>query len=121
MEKVPGPIQLDYVNNRNFDLMYERHRSRDAILLNMMWNSANDVVGGWAWTGFVSTELDSATSKLRTLPNYEDRCNLAHTIQQIIMDNALMIPTSRNGAIVYPAILTISDLIFDPPSLEGLL
>ncbi len=93
VEKVPGPIQLDYVNNRNFDLMYERHRSRDAILLDMMWNSANDVVGGWAWTGFVSTELDSTTSKLRTLPSYEDRCNLAHTIQQIIMDNALMLPT----------------------------
>ncbi len=93
VEKVPGPVQLERVNARDFDLMYERQRSRDPLLLEMVWNSAQDVVGGWAWTGFVNAELDEAVTQLRVVPDYQARCELARTAQRIIMDNALMLPT----------------------------
>jgi len=93
IEKVPGPVQLGLVNNRDFDLIYERQRSPDPMLLDMMWNSANDVVGGWAWTGFVDEDLDRVVRQLRTAPEQEVRCRLAHDAQRIIMDNALMLPT----------------------------
>ncbi len=93
IDRVPGPIQLQRVNARDFDLIYERQRSPDPMLLDMVWNSANDVVGGWAWTGFVDERLDEVVRQLRTLPERDARCELAHEAQRIIMDNALMLPT----------------------------
>jgi peptide/nickel transport system substrate-binding protein len=93
IEMVPGPVQLERVNARDFDFIYERQRSPDPMLLDMLWNSANDVVGGWAWTGFVNAELDETVSQLRVVAEHEARCELAATAQKIIMDNALMIPT----------------------------
>ena len=93
IEIVPGPVQLERVNARDFDLIYERQRSPDPLLMDMLWNSAHDVVGGWAWTGFADAELDGIVSRLRVLPEQETRCELAHQAQRIIMDNALMLPT----------------------------
>ena len=93
IEMVPGPVQLEKVNARDFDFIYERQRSPDPMLLDMLWNSANDVVGGWAWTGFVNKELDETVSQLRVVPEHDARCELAYSAQRIIMDNALMIPT----------------------------
>ena len=93
VEKVPGPVQLEKVNGRNFDIMYERQRSPDPLLLDMLFNSAHDVVGGWAWTGFVDDELDTLVSQLRTLPDLEARCKLSHRAQELVMENALLIPT----------------------------
>jgi peptide/nickel transport system substrate-binding protein len=93
IEMVPGPVQLEKVNARDFDFIYERQRSPDPMLLDMLWNSANDVVGGWAWTGFVNKELDETVSQLRVVPEHDARCELAYSAQSIIMDNALMIPT----------------------------
>ena len=93
IEIVPGPVQLERVNARDFDLIYERQRSPDPLLMDMLWNSAHDVVGGWAWTGFVDAELDGIVGQLRVLPEREARCGLARQAQRIIMDNALMLPT----------------------------
>jgi peptide/nickel transport system substrate-binding protein len=93
VEMVPGPVQLERVNTREFDLIYERQRSPDPNLLEMVWNSAWDVVGGWAWTGFVDAELDETVRQLRVVPDPEARCELAKKAQRIIMDNALMLPT----------------------------
>lgn len=93
IDRVPGPVQLERVNNRDFDLIYERQRSPDPMLLDMMWNSANDVVGGWAWTGFTDGDLDEVVGQLRIVPDQAARCELAQKAQQIVMDNALMLPT----------------------------
>ncbi len=93
VEVIPGPVQLERVNQRNFDLMYERQRSPDPMLLDMVWNSAHDVVGGWAWGGFVDAELDATVGQLRTVADPKTRCEIAKRAQKIIMDNALMLPT----------------------------
>jgi peptide/nickel transport system substrate-binding protein len=93
VEKVPGPVQLEKVNSRSFDLMYERQRSPDPLLLDMLWNSAHDVVGGWAWSGFVDAELDETVGRLRTVSALDARCELAFRAQEIVMENALMLPT----------------------------
>ena len=93
IEIVPGPVQLERVNARDFDLIYERQRSPDPLLMDMLWNSAHDVVGGWAWTGFVDSELDGIVSQLRVIPDQERRCELAWEAQRIIMENTLMLPT----------------------------
>ena len=93
LEQVAGPIQLERRNARDFDLMYERQRTPDPAILEMVWNSANDVEGGWAWTGFVNAELDEAVVKILQVADPTERCELAHTAQRIIMENAVMLPT----------------------------
>ena len=93
IEIVPGPIQLEQVNNRDFDLMYMRQRSPDPMLLDMVWNSSYDVVGGWSWSGFIDKQLDQTVSKLRTVADQSTRCEISYKAQKIIMDNALLLPT----------------------------
>jgi peptide/nickel transport system substrate-binding protein len=108
IEMVPGPVQLERVNARDFDLIYERQRSPDPMLLDMLWNSSNDVVGGWAWTGFVNTELDETVSQLRVVADHDARCALAYKAQKIVMDNAVMIPTLSE-----PVFYAVSDRVVD--------
>lgn len=93
VEKIPGPVQLERVNAREFDIIYERQRSPDPMLLDMVWNSTHDVVGGWAWSGFVDEEFDRLVGQLRIVPDDDARCEIAYKAQEIIMDNALMLPT----------------------------
>ena len=93
VEQVAGPIQIDMVNNRDFDLIYERQRSPDPMILDMIWNSRWDEPGGWAWTGFADPELDALVGQLRTVGDFEQRCDIAAQAQEIIMANALMAPT----------------------------
>ncbi len=93
VEVLPGPIQLERVNARDFDLMYERQRSPDPMILDMIWNSRWDEPGGWAWTGYVNEELNALVGQLRTVSDNAARCEIAHQAQQIILENAVMLPT----------------------------
>ena len=90
------------------DLMYGRQRSPDPLLMDMLWNSAHDVVGGWAWTGFVDEELDGLVGQLRAIADLEARCELAQQAQRIIMENALMLPTPSE-----PILYAVSDEVRD--------
>ena len=63
------------------------------MLLDMVWNSSYDVVGGWSWSGFVDEQLDQVVSKLRTVADQSARCEISYKAQEIIMDNALLLPT----------------------------
>ena len=93
VEKVPGPVQLERVNARDFDIIYERQRSPDPMILDMIWNSRWDEPGGWAWTGFANEELDTLVGQLRTVSDNTERCAIAEQAQQIILENAVMLPT----------------------------
>jgi peptide/nickel transport system substrate-binding protein len=93
VELVPGPVQLERVNARDFDLIYERQRSPDPMILDMIWNSRWDEPGGWAWTGLENDELDSTVSQLRTVSDNAERCELAARAQEIVLENAAMLPT----------------------------
>lgn len=92
VEQVPGPVQLDRVRRRDFDLMFERQRSPDPLILDQVWNSKWDQPGGWAWTGFKDATLDSTLDKLRAIPDVKARCEVAKEAQKMIMENALMLP-----------------------------
>ena len=93
VEVVPGPVQLDKVQRRDFDLMYERQRSPEPLILDQVWNSKWDEPGGWAWTGYADPELDGLLDQLRSISDAEERCEVARQAQEIIMENALMVPT----------------------------
>jgi peptide/nickel transport system substrate-binding protein len=100
IEVVPGPVQLDMVQRRDFELMYERQRSPSPLILDQVWNSAYDEPGGWAWTGYEDAELDEILNQLRGVFDDDERCDLAVEAQQIIMENALMLPTLSQPIIV---------------------
>ncbi len=93
VEQVPGPIQLDRVNRRDFDLMFLRQRSPDPAILDQVWNSRWDQPGGWAWTGLKDEELDRTVAQLRVVGDDNQRCEIAKKAQEIIMKHAAMLPT----------------------------
>ena len=93
VELVPGPVQIDRVRRRDFDLMFLRQRSPDPLILDQVWNSRWDQPGGWAWTGYKNDELDRILNTLRSEPSFEKRCDAAKQAQKIVMENALMLPT----------------------------
>jgi len=97
---VPGPVQLDMVRRQDFELMYERQRSPDPLILDQVWNSKWDQPGGWAWTGYKSAELDETLNQLRALPTREARCEAAKKAQEHIMTQALMMPTLSDPVFV---------------------
>ena len=100
VELLPGPVQLDRVNRRDFDLMFLRQRSPDPVILDQVWNSRWDQPGGWSWTGFRNEELDRTVGSLRTLGDQKARCDAAKAAQKIIMENVLMLPTLSQPSFV---------------------
>lgn len=108
VEVIPGPVQLERVNQRDFDLMYERQRSPDPMILDMVWNSAHDVVGGWSWSGYVDPKLDATVGQLRVVADPAQRCEIAKQAQAMIMDNALTLPTLSE-----PIFYAVSDRVVD--------
>lgn len=93
VEAVPGPIQLERVKNRSFDLIYARLRSPDPQILDDLWNPANTHVGGWSWSGYANADLTAQLDIIRTNPDNNQRCDAAKSAQEHIMNNALMFPT----------------------------
>ena len=100
IEKVPGPIQLERVAKRDFDLMYERLRSSDPKILDDMFNPAYSKPGGWFWNGYSSDELTKLVNEVRSNPDNAVRCDSAKKAQEIIMDQALIFPTLSDPSYV---------------------
>lgn len=100
VQVVPGPVQLEMANKRDFDMMYVRQRSPSPLILDQVWNSKWDEPGGYSWSGYVNPELDKLLDGLRSIPDAEKRCEVAREAQKIIMDNALMVPTLGQPIII---------------------
>lgn len=93
LEIVPGPVQLERAQNKDFDLMYERQRIALPDVLHIVWHSGNTGPGQWAWTGFQNAELDSLLDEMIATVDPEAACDLARQAQAIIQENALQLPT----------------------------
>lgn len=100
VQVVPGPVQLEMATKREFDTMYVRQRSPSPLILDQIWNSKWDGPGGYSWSGYVNSDLDSLLDSLRAIPDEEQRCDVAREAQKIIMENALMVPTLSQPIIV---------------------
>ena len=108
VEVVAGPIQLDKVQKRDFDLMYERQRTPDPRVLDQIWNSKYAVPGGWAWSGWVNPELDAVLEKVASLPDYSQRCEQAKVAQQMIIEYAPQL-----GTLSDPMFYAVSNTVKD--------
>jgi len=108
VEAVAGPIQLDMVQKRDFELMYERQRSPDPRIIDQIFNSKYAVPGGWAWTGWVNPELDAVLEQVAGLPDYNQRCELAKDAQMMIMEYAPQL-----GTLSQPVFYAVSNTVKD--------
>jgi peptide/nickel transport system substrate-binding protein len=94
VQMVAGPVQIDLVTNREFDLMYERLNSDtgEPSYLHSMFHSSNYGEGGWAWSGYMDDELDAVLDAAVVEPDPVQRCEYYIEAQQMIMENALRLP-----------------------------
>ncbi len=94
VQMVAGPVQIDLVNTRTFDLMYERLNSAtgEPSYLRSLFHSSNYGDGGWAWSGFKDDQLDEVLDKAVVESDSDKRCEYYVEAQKIIMDNALRLP-----------------------------
>jgi peptide/nickel transport system substrate-binding protein len=100
VEMVPGPVQLEQVQQRTFQIMYERLRSTDPKILDDIYNPAYDYPGGWAWTGYENPELTALLEEVASNPNDAVRCEAAQQAQEFIMNEALMVPTLSDPSFI---------------------
>jgi peptide/nickel transport system substrate-binding protein len=94
VQMVAGPVQIDLVTNREFDLIYERLQSGtgEPSYLHSMYHSSNYGEGGWAWSGFKDEALDEVLDAAIVEPDPDQRCEYYVEAQKIIMENALRLP-----------------------------
>ena len=92
LELVPGPVQLERAQNKDFDMIMLRLRGNDGSLMSRVWKAANDRPGGWAWTGFRNDELEAVLDQLDNTLDFEGRCELARTAQQIVTEYTPHLP-----------------------------
>lgn len=94
VKMVAGPVQIDLVTNRTFDLIYERLQSGtgEPSYLHSMYHSSNYGDGGWAWTGFKDETLDEALDAAIVESDPDKRCEYYVEAQKIVMENALRLP-----------------------------
>jgi peptide/nickel transport system substrate-binding protein len=93
LEIIPGPVQLERAQKKDFDLIYERQRIALPAVLHIVWFSENDGPGQWAWTGFQDDGLDGLLDQMINSLEPSEACDLARQAQHIIQDNALQLPT----------------------------
>ncbi|HLE90912.1 MAG TPA: ABC transporter substrate-binding protein [Anaerolineales bacterium] len=97
----------------NYTLVYMYWTRPDPSPLRYLFHSEN--IGGGAWTNFTSDELDAALADGDTQTDEETRKQDYITAQNIIMENALVLPmfTVNTSYLTSPA---VQDFTFD---LEG--
>lgn len=93
IEVVPGPVQLERAQNKDFNYIFQRLRGNDGNLMSRVWNSKNDRPGGWAWSGLRDDELDAILDEIEITLDFETRCELAVQAQQIVTEHAAHIPS----------------------------
>ena len=95
----------------NYSLVYMYWTRPDPSPLRSLFHSEN-TNGGGAWTNFVSAELDAALADGATQTNEEIRKQDYITAQNIIMENALVLPmfTVNTSYLTSP---TVQDFSFD--------
>jgi len=93
IELVPGPVQLERAQSKDFDLIMQRLRGNDGSLMSTVWKAANDRPGGWAWSGFRNDELEAVLDQLDNTLDFQARCELARTAQQIVTEFAPHLPS----------------------------
>jgi peptide/nickel transport system substrate-binding protein len=92
IELVTGPIQLERAASGDFNLIFQHFAYTDPGVLNILYNSANNKPGGWSWTRYQDPTLDDLLNRSTTTLDEVQRCELLTQAQQIVAEQALVLP-----------------------------
>lgn len=92
IELVPGPVQLERATSGDFHLIFQHFAYTDPGVLDMLYNSKNAKPGGWSWTRFKNERLDEVLDQSSLTVDDEKRGELLTEAQQIIVENAIVLP-----------------------------
>ena len=92
IELVTGPIQLERATSGDFNLIFQHFAYTEPGVLDILYNSANNKPGGWSWTRYQDPKLDELLNQSSTTLDQAQRCELLVQAQQIIVDQALVLP-----------------------------
>lgn len=90
-----GAAADDAIANSEVNLYDNSWVSSDPVVLNNLFLSKN-IDGGYNWSKWPSEELDQLLEAGEATVNEEDRTAIYAQIQQIIMENALIVPMYGN-------------------------
>jgi peptide/nickel transport system substrate-binding protein len=111
VELVPGPVQLERAIKGDFHLIFQHLAYSDPSVLDLLYNSKNLQPGGWSWTRYKDAKLDQLLSQSTSTIDQTKRCQLLTEAQQIIVNQALVLPIyGRNAIAVMSAKVTDFDL-----------
>lgn len=113
VELVTGPIQLERAASGDFNLIFQHFAYTEPGVLDILYNSANHKVGGWSWTGYTDPALDELLNESSTTIDTEARCALLTQVQQIIVEQALVLPL-YGRYYVYVTAADVKDLVVGP-------
>ena len=92
IDLVPGAVQMERGAKGDFNMIFQHMTYSDPVVLDMLYNSKNAKLGGWAWTGYVDPKLDDLLNKSSVTVDMAKRCELLTEAQKIIAQNALVLP-----------------------------
>ncbi len=113
IDLVTGPIQLERAASGDFNLIFQHFAYTEPGVLDILYNSANHKPGGWSWTGYVDPALDGLLNESSTTLDTEARCGMLTEVQQIVVDQALVLPL-YGRYYVYVSANTVKDLAVGP-------
>jgi peptide/nickel transport system substrate-binding protein len=113
IELVTGPIQLERAAAMDFNLIFQHFAYTEPGVLDILYNSANNKPGGWSWTGYVDPTLDDLLNQSSTTIDAEARCELLTEAQQIVVEQALVLPL-YGRYYVYVTAANVKDLVVGP-------
>lgn len=90
-----GAAADDAINNSEVNLYDNSWVSSDPVVLNNLFLSKN-IDGGYAWSKWPSDELDQLLEEGQRTIDDERRTEIYAQVQQIIMENALIVPLYGN-------------------------
>jgi peptide/nickel transport system substrate-binding protein len=113
IEQVPGPIQLERAASGDFNLLIQHMAYSDPGVLDMLYNSRNNKAGGWAWTRYLDPKLDQLLNDSDVTIDPQKRCDLLTQAQQIIAQNAIVLPYYGSYSIMVTN-ANVKDLNYGP-------
>jgi peptide/nickel transport system substrate-binding protein len=93
-----GPLRMEKARAGDFGLMMLAWRSLDPGILRTLWHS--EQIGAWNFSMYVDEELDRLLDEAQTIADMQERCEYYSEAQQLIMEQAIVIPLYTGFEIV---------------------
>ncbi|MBN1315155.1 MAG: ABC transporter substrate-binding protein [Anaerolineales bacterium] len=112
VDVVAFPSMYETANNCEHNLVHSGFEGTDPRVLETVYYSEN-VGSGWAWTCIKDDKIDELLIQGRETTNESERIAIYTEIQQIVLENALIIPV-RMFTNLFASLANVQGLLFEP-------